>query len=193
MRTCTAIAGVLALVISSGSSAASYQINSDDSQILFTGEVSEERFDGRFHAFEGRIEFDPNALSDVRFDIRIKMGSVDTQSEERDEALTTNEWFDPEIYPYAHFQATGAKPDDNGYVSAAKLKIRNMEKPVSFSFHLDPDMKTLSGSALLNRTDWDLGGEDWSDEDLVSHSVLVEVEVTLHEQSSTASLQPSAP
>lgn len=182
MRTFTAIAGVFALVIGSGSTAASYQINSDDSQILFAGEVSEERFEGRFHTFEGRIEFDPDALSDVRFDIRINMGSVDTQSEERDEALATNEWFDPEGYPYAHFQATGAEPLDNGYVSAAKLKIRTMEKPISFTFHLDPEMKTLSGSALLNRTDWDLGGEDWSDEDLVSHSVLVEVKVSLHQQ-----------
>jgi len=160
--------------------AASYEISSDDSAIRFAGELSGERFDGQFHEFNGRIEFDPEALDDTQFYVEIQMSSVDTQSEERDEALATSEWFDPQQFPSALFQATGAKQVDAGYLSQASLKIRSIVRPVAFSFSVDESGKMLRGKATLNRIDWDLGGEDWSDEELVSHTVLVEVEVKLN-------------
>lgn len=170
---------LLGAILVSSAEAAEYRVGPADSKLGFAGEVSEERFDGQFHQFAGEIAFDPADLAETRFNIEIDMRSVDTQSEERDEALASNEWFDPEQFPAARFRASGARASGDGFVSAAELIIRGIAKPVEFHFKLSPDGQRLLGTATLNRIDWDLGGEDWSDQDLVSHTVLVEVEVKL--------------
>lgn len=159
---------------------ASYSVSEADSKLGFTGEVGGESFDGHFKRFSGRIEFAAEALQQTRFDIEIDMRSVDTDSEERDEALATSEWFDPEQHPSARFVASGARREGNEYLSDAELSIRNVAKPAQFRFSLSDDGQRLRGSATLNRIDWDLGGADWSDEEVVGHTVQVSVDVRLH-------------
>lgn len=170
---------LIGLLWLSEAAAAEYQVGPAESTLGFHGEVSGERFDGQFHQFRGQIVFDPSNLPETRFAIEIDMRSVDTDSEERDEALANAEWFDPERYPTAHFSASGARALERGFVSAAELTIRDITQPVEFRFSLSADGQRLAGTATLNRTDWTLGGEDWSDADLVGHTVEVAVDVRL--------------
>ncbi len=159
---------------------ASYSVSEVDSKLGFTGQVGGEPFDGHFKRFSGSIDFAAEALQQTRFEIRIDMRSVDTDSEERDEALATSEWFDPERHPSARFVASGARREGDEYLSDAELSIRDVTKPVQFRFSLSEDGQRLHGSATLNRIDWDLGGADWSDEEVVGHTVQVSVDVRLH-------------
>lgn len=158
---------------------ASYTVSADDSQLAFRGAVSGESFDGRFERFRGQIEFDPAALTTTRFAIEIDVASVDTDSEERDEVLATTEWFDPEGHPQARFDASGAAPDGTGYVSEGQLSLRGIARPVRFRFELSEDRTRLRGTADLNRLDWQLGGEEWADAELVAFEVQVRVDVRL--------------
>ncbi|MCB1609676.1 MAG: YceI family protein [Xanthomonadales bacterium] len=162
--------------------AARYQIGAEDSRLQFSGEISGESFEGRFERFTGQLSFDPTRLDDTSIVVEIDMGTVNTDSEERDEALATAEWFDPENFPKARFQAEGAAAAGDKFVSMAQLTIRGVSKPVRFTFQLDRKLERLTGTASLDRTVWDLGGEDWRDEDLVAHAVLVKVDVKLTAQ-----------
>lgn len=168
-------------------SATSYRVGAEDSQLRFSSAVSGERFEGHFSRFGGSIQFDPATLADTRFDITIEVSSVDTDSEERDEVLVSPEWFDPEGHPQARFVASGAVADGDGYVSEGQLSLRGLSQPVRFHFQLSPDGQRLQGHADLNRLDWQLGGEEWADDELVAYGVRVEVDVVLRAVPATSS------
>jgi polyisoprenoid-binding protein YceI len=159
--------------------AANYTVTPADSQLAFSSSVSGESFDGRFDRYRGQIAFDPAALADTRFAIEIDVASVDTDSEERDEVLVTPEWFDPKGHPQARFDATGAVADGPGYISEGQLSLRGIARPVRFRFELAEDGSRLRGTAELNRLDWQLGGEEWADDELVAFEVQVRVDVRL--------------
>ena len=156
-----------------------WQVDAAKSSLTFKGVYQNGPFEGKFKKFDATISFDENDLSKDRFDVKVDVTSVDTQSSERDDTLRTPDFFDSTKYPQAHFvtQAFG-KGEDGGLVANGSLTIRDKSKPVQLKvkFAGAGDSATLDVDTTLNRMDFGLGASsDWADigKDVQVHGHLV--------------------
>ncbi|MDR2011802.1 MAG: YceI family protein [Rhodanobacter sp.] len=143
--------------------------NSDAAQstLSFKGSYQGEAFNGKFKKFDAAISYDEADLSKSKFDVKVDVASVDTQSSERDDTLKGDEFFNPKKFPQAHFVTESfTKGADGGIQAKGTLTIRDQSKPVTLKvkFTANGDKATLDVDTTLKRLDFALGaGKDWAD------------------------------
>lgn len=166
---------LLALLLPLSAFAADYHMDAAQSHLGFVGTVQGESFEGRFAAFSADIRFDPDALADSRFDVRIDLASADSQNEERDSTLKGEDFFAVERMPQAHYRAERFRRlDDGRFVADGELTLRGITHPVSLTFRWTPgNPAQLQGEAELKRLDFGVGGGEWADEDTIANAVRV--------------------
>jgi len=144
-----------------------WQVDSTKSSLTFTGQYQGAAFTGKFGKFEAAIRYDEADLANAKFDVKIDLASVDTQSGERDDTLRTADFFDTAKFPQAHFVTTGFERSAGGGVNAkGTLTIRDIAKPVvlKVNFAASAQGTTLDVETTLNRLDFGLGSSnDWAD------------------------------
>lgn len=151
------------------------------SSLGFTATYQGEAFEGRFGMFTPQIRFDPQALADSRFDVRIDLASAGTDNVERDEMLVGSEFFDAGTVPEARYTATRFRAlGGNRYVADGTLSLRGVSKPVPLAFTWTPGAKpVLQGEAKLSRLAFQVGTGDWTDTDLLPDEVVVKTRLVL--------------
>ena len=171
---------LLPLALASTSVAArDWQVDAAKSSLTFKGTYQNGPFDGKFKKFDATIAFDEADTAKDRFDVKVDLASVDTQSSERDDTLRTADFFDTAKFPQAHFVTQSfAKAADGTLEAQGSLTIRDKSKPVALKvkFSGSGDTGTLDVDATLNRMDFGLGaGSDWADigKDVQVHGHLV--------------------
>lgn len=139
---------------------------------------------GRLEEFTGTAESQGDDFDHARFSFNAMAASLSTGSEDRDNHLRGEDFFNVEEFPEISFLSTSMmKVDNNNYVMVGDLTMRGVTKPVTLSVEFngimnDPWGNTKSGfsaSAKLNRTDW---GLTWNSV-LETGGVLVSEEVVL--------------
>lgn len=139
---------------------------------------------GAFKEFEGRGHFDAADPSRTNLSLTIKADSLDTGSQDRDEHLRTNDFFDMEQYPELSFTSTEVKQTgEDTFEVTGDLTIKDTTKPVTVEFEFtgaatDPfgnHRIGFEGSTKVNRKDW---GLTWN-APLEAGGVLVGEKVTL--------------
>jgi polyisoprenoid-binding protein YceI len=144
-----------------------WQVDAAKSSLTFKGTYQDGPFDGRFAKFDAAIAFDETDLSKAKFDVKVSVASVQTQSAERDDTLKTPDFFDPARFPQAHFITESfGKGSDGGLEAKGTLTIRDVSKPVTLKvkFAGTGNAATLDVDTTLNRLDFGLGvGADWAD------------------------------
>lgn len=158
----------LVLLVSLPAAAGAWQVDKARSTLTFHASFEGEGFDGKFPKFDARISYDANNLADSLFDVTVDLASVDTASSERDQTLTTSDFFDVSKFPQAHFVASRFHRSADGKVTAdGTLTLRGVSKPVVLTVVLKPegnDTATLDVDATLDRLGFGLGtGSDWSE------------------------------
>jgi len=167
------------LLMSSVASARDWHVDAAKSTLTFKGTYQNGPFEGKFKKFDAAISFDENDTAKDRFDVKIDLASVDTQSSERDDTLRTADFFDTAKFPQAHFITQSFEKGADGTLQAnGSLTIRDQSKPVKLAvkFAAAGDNATLDVDATLKRLDFGLGtGSDWSDigKDIAVHGHLV--------------------
>jgi polyisoprenoid-binding protein YceI len=135
--------------------------------LTFQGTYQKQAFAGRFKKFDAAIAYDESDPSKDKFDVKVDVASIDTQSSERDETLKGGDFFDPKRYPQAHFvTASFAKAAEGSVTANGTLTIRNADKPVTLKvkFVANGDKATLDVDTTLKRTEFGLGlAKDWDD------------------------------
>ena len=121
---------------------------------------------GRFSDFEGTLHLDGTDPSRSRADVTIRVGSLDSRSDQRDEHLRGADFFDVEQYPEMTFRSTRASAgkDDGEYRLWGDLTIkgvtREVELVLTFTGNaVDPwggQRVGFEGTATVNRKDWGL-------------------------------------
>jgi polyisoprenoid-binding protein YceI len=156
-----------------------WQVDIAKSNLTFTGTYQGGQFTGNFGRFDATISYDEADLAKAKFDVKVDVSSVDTQSSERDDTLRTADFFDAAKFPQAHFVTTGFEHGaDGGVLAYGTLTIRERSKPVTLKvkFAASAQSATLDVEAKLNRLDFDLGASnDWADigKDVSVHGHLV--------------------
>ena len=156
-----------------------WQVDPAQSTLTFKGTYQNAPFAGRFAKFDAAIAFDENDPGKDKFDVRVPIASVNTESEERDDALKSEDFFDAVKFPQAHFVTQSFAKDADGTLTAhGTLTIRDTTRPVALkvAFATRGDKATLDVDTTLNRADFGLGtSEDWADvgKDVPVHGHLV--------------------
>jgi len=143
-----------------------WQVDMAKSTLTFSGTYQGGPFAGKFRKFDAAISYDEADLSKSKFDVKIDVTSVDTQSSERDDTLRTADFFDTAKFPQAHFVTSSFERDADGVLAKGTLTIRETSKPVTLNvkFATSAEGTTLDVDTKLNRLDFGLGtSNDWAD------------------------------
>ncbi|WP_055587204.1 YceI family protein [Streptacidiphilus griseoplanus] len=143
-----------------------YTIDSTHSSIGFTvrhAMVTTVR--GEFGEYEGKLHLDGTDPSRSTAELAIKVASIDTNQQQRDEHLRTGDFFEAETYPEITFRSTAAaQVDDETYRLTGDLTIKDTTRPVTLDLTFngsatDPfgNLRVgFEGGTQINRSDWGL-------------------------------------
>ena len=116
------------------STAQSYSINVDEALVEFNY-VSEETT-GKIKGVSGEIKFDPNNLSDFKFEGRAHISSINTSNNMRDKHLNSSDYFNTKLYPYITFSAKSLEKKENYFLLTGNMTIKDIvkEEVIKFTF-----------------------------------------------------------
>ena len=89
------------------------------------------QFWGRFNDIEGNFAFEPGKSEGMKFDITIKVESVDTANDDLNKHLRSPDFFSAKDFPVMTFKSTSAKKiDDAMYDVTGDLTLHGVTKSV---------------------------------------------------------------
>ncbi len=153
------------------------------SSITFTFSQEGKRFAGNFERFDLEMRFSPEELQSSHFVAIIDVASLNTQSDDRDLLLRSEEFFDVAQWPRAEFRTDRIEQvGDNRYIARAHLTIRDTSQAVDFPFSAiisgPPDaIFSGSGELQLRRSDYGLARGDWADTRTIGATVNIRVTI----------------
>jgi polyisoprenoid-binding protein YceI len=119
---------------------------------------------GNFKDFDITVSTSTDDFSDAVIDATIKVASIDTDNERRDNHLKSDDFFYAEKFPEIKFRSTSfEKVGENKYNITGDLTIRDATKKVTFDATLNGMLKTSRGvlaawkaTISINRFDFGL-------------------------------------
>lgn len=123
---------------------------------------------GMFRDFDGELDLDKDNLANCSAWLRIKVNSINTQNEQRDNHLKGADFFDAHQYPEIVFKSTKfEKKSDKEYLVYGDLTIKNTTKKVSLPLKVSGEMAHpmkqglyvlgMSAQTLINREEYGVG------------------------------------
>ena len=100
---------------------------------------------GSFKKFEGSIESEKDDFTDAVIRFSADTASVDTNSEQRDGHLKSDDFFNAEKFPKLTFVSTAIEKDEDEYTVTGDLTIRDVTKPVVLDVEYGGTTKDLYG------------------------------------------------
>ena len=116
------------------STAQSYSINVDEALVEFNY-VSEETT-GKINGVSGEIKFDPNNLSDFKFEGKAHISSINTSNNMRDKHLNSSDYFNTKLYPFITFSAKSLEKKESYFLLTGNMTIKDIvkEEAIKFTF-----------------------------------------------------------
>lgn len=120
---------------------------------------------GKFLEYTGNLITDGEALKNAKVDFTVKVKSINTSVEPRDNHLRSADFFEVEKYPEMSFKSTKmlATGKPNQYLLYGKLTIKDVTKDVIFDVHYGGSVKNDKGEKLgvkakttINRFDYNI-------------------------------------
>ncbi|MBC7769125.1 MAG: YceI family protein [Phycisphaerales bacterium] len=142
------------------------------------GESAAARFEGRFTRWRADIRFDPDNLGASRAVVTIETASATDGVAVHDRALPGPEWFDSAAHPTAVFRASELRRRGDAYEARGELTIRGRSRTFDLPFTLviEGDRALMTGTAQLDRSDFDIG-KDTDADDLISREIDLSIRV----------------
>ena len=128
------------LLFSQNASAAAraWELDTDHSNVYFSIEHIYAKVQGRFAAIAATVHFDPANLKESRFDFEIKVDSIDTGINQRDDHLRSADFFASSDHPLITFTSNAVTAAGEGVYQVAgtltvKGKSRDLVLPLTFA------------------------------------------------------------
>jgi polyisoprenoid-binding protein YceI len=121
--------------------------------------------DGHFKTFTGSMTAAKPDFTDAQIDFSVDIASINTDNEQRDNHLKSDDFFNAEKYPKMTFKSTSMKKlSGNRYELTGNLTIRDVTKKVTFAVTYggttkDPWGNTKAGfkaTTTINRLEYGL-------------------------------------
>jgi len=145
-----------------------YTIDPNHSEASFQVRHMFTQVRGRFNAFSGTIQLDPDNLEASKVDFTIDAKSIDTDNEKRDGHLKSKDFFDVAEHPEITFTSDAVrKTGDATYAVTGTLTMRGVAKRITLPVKMlgvgtDPWGNTRAGfstEATLDRQEY---GINWN-------------------------------
>lgn len=138
---------------------------------------------GEFSDYDGKIFFDENDMTKSSVEGSIKVASITTNNEKRDNHLRSGDFFDAEKYPEIKFKSKKVTKKGSDYVMIGDFTMRNVTKEVEIPFKFIGTVKDpwggkrvgIEAEFKINRKDF---GVAWS-KALDNGGLVVSDEVTI--------------
>ena len=130
---------VLLLFGQNASAAArAWELDTDHSNVYFSIEHIYAKVQGRFAAIAATVHFDPANLKESRFDFEIKVDSIDTGINQRDDHLRSADFFASSDHPLITFTSNAVTAAGEGVYQVAgtltvKGKSHDLVLPLTFA------------------------------------------------------------
>jgi polyisoprenoid-binding protein YceI len=120
--------------------------------------------DGSFKSFDGSMTNSKADFSDAAISFTVDINSINTDNENRDKHLQSDDFFSAAKFPQMKFVSTSFKPvSGNKYTLTGNLTIRDVTKPVSFDVTYGGTVNAMGGThagfkakSTINRFDYNL-------------------------------------
>ena len=118
---------------------------------------------GAFNEFEGSLEVGEDGSAKARGTAEV--ASIDTNEDQRDNHLRSEDFFHAEVHPELSFESTEIRPlDEDSFLIHGDLTMRGVTRPIVLEAELqgteiDPwgnERVALEARGQLNRRDWDM-------------------------------------
>jgi len=147
--------------------------------------------EGYFKIFDGSMEHSNPDFSDAKINFTVDVNSINTDNENRDKHLKSDDFFNAEKFPQMKFESTSfTAQGNNKYKLAGNLTIRDVTKPVTFDVSYGGTAKmgnnTKSGfkaKTTINRFDYGLKWDRATEAGglVVGQDVVIAVNVELNQ------------
>ncbi len=102
---------------------------------------------GRFKEFDATLVTSKDDFSDMKIETTIKTSSIDTDNEDRDSHLQSDDFFNAEKFPEITFKSTKVESDGIGhYKITGDLTIRDVTKSVVLDTRFNGTVKDNRGN-----------------------------------------------
>ena len=114
--------------------------------------------------------------------MKIQIGSLDTQDQDRNTTLAGADLFDTQKYPTATYSASSLVKGAGGLEAVGKLTIRNVTKDLRVPLTIKPAGAglELSGAVTIKRLDYGIGQGEWQSTESVGDAVKITYKVALN-------------
>ena len=132
----------LAVLLLSGqhasAAARAWELDTDHSNVYFSIEHIYAKVQGRFNTIAATVHFDPANLKESRFDFEIKVDSIDTGINQRDDHLRSADFFASSDHPLITFTSNAVTAAGEGLYQVAgtltvKGKSRDLVLPLTLA------------------------------------------------------------
>lgn len=140
---------------------------------------------GKFLEYKGSLTTDGEALEGAKFDFSVKVNSINTNVEKRDNHLRSADFFEVEKYPNMTFVSTKIeKAKKKGhYKLHGKLTIKDVTKDVVFDVYYGGTVKSDQGEKLGMKAETTINRLDYNvDYDPTGAGIAKDVELVIHLQ-----------
>ncbi len=144
---------------------------------------------GSFRNFDGSVETSKPDFSDAKISFTVEVGSVNTDNENRDTHLKSDDFFNAAKFPQMKFVSNSFQPlGNNKYKLTGDLTIRDVTKPVSFDVTYGGTSNAFGGifagfkaKTTINRLDYNLKWDKTTEAGglVVGHDVDITLNVAL--------------
>jgi polyisoprenoid-binding protein YceI len=164
-----------------------YELDTAHTAVEFVARHIMTKVRGRFTDFSGRVEVEERP-EDSRVRVEVRTASIQTNTEQRDEHLKSDDFLNVERWPVMTFESTAIRrAGRTGFELDGNLTIRDVTRPVTLvgeylGTDTNPYGKTViaaTARATLQREDWNVSWNMLLETGgfLVSKTVDLEIEV----------------
>ncbi|AEI49327.1 YceI family protein [Runella slithyformis DSM 19594] len=117
--------------------------------------------EGSFRGLAANLKFNPETPTAGSLSATVDAATVDTDNALRNRHLREKEdFFEAANYPKISLKSTKIEKAANGYIGHFDLTIKSITKSVKvpFTFSQTDNKATFTGTFMINRRDWALGG-----------------------------------
>ncbi|MFX0556932.1 YceI family protein [Maribacter sp. CXY002] len=114
----------------------------------------EKNVEGQFYGFTSNTNLDWENISDSVLKGAVETETIKTGNFLRDWSLKGEKYFDADTYPKITFRSTGIKEDNNTFLVDGILTIKNIAKPIQFTFYKKDNH--FLGKTTLFSSDFDI-------------------------------------
>lgn len=130
----TMLAAAALLIAGTVSAQTKWKLDKTHSNVRFTvTHMTVSEVEGSFKIWDGSVENTKSDFSDAKISFTIDVNSVNTDNENRDKHLKSDDFFNAEKFPAIKFESTSFQPlGGNKYKLNGNLTVRDITKPVTF-------------------------------------------------------------